>query len=105
MQVQFPIDLAVDLVDAADRPLRLAQGAQVHFHRAGGGSPPCLADLPGQLLLAEQRGLDLLLDAGFDELGEFLQPLQLLVVHGDADMADVLALAQAVHESAGGCSG
>ena len=72
----FPIDLAVDLMDAADRPLRLAQGTQVYRHRAGGRLPPCLADLPGQLLLAEQRGLGLRLDAGLDELGEFLQSRQ-----------------------------
>ena len=30
------------------------------------------------------------LDVGFDELGEFLEPLQFPVVHGDADVADDL---------------
>ena len=82
------------------------------FRSTFSGPAQGIRDLLGQLFLTEQRRLGVGLDVGFDELGEFLEPLQFPVVHGDADVADDLlahltATAYALddlHRPPGACS-
>ena len=88
IQAQQAVHLAVDLVDARDQALLLLDLLEVDRELVLAVALASDADhLLGDLLGREQQGLALVLQLRLDVLAELPEALELVLVHGDADVA------------------
>ena len=89
IKAQQAVHLAVDLVDACDQALLLFKLLEIDREFLLAVPLAAEADhLLGDLLGREQQGLALVLQLRLDVLAELPQALELVLVHGHADVAD-----------------
>ena len=89
VEAQQPVDLAIDLVDACDQALLLFKLLEVDREFLLAVPPAADTDrLLSDLLGRKQCRLTLVLQLRLDVLAELPQALELVLVHGHADMAD-----------------